>query len=123
MTDDAPRWNTRLAAAAALSAGGCALVALTAAVSDTRLGAPVAWTWVLTGVQVLALWAAGRGKWWAWLLGAGVQPVWIVYALCTAQLGFVPGCLVSAAVQVRNYLDQPEPLAAPATVTQAAGVS
>ena len=72
--------------------------------NDSRLGAPLYWAWILTGLQVAALWAAGCRKGWAWLLGAGVQPVWITYALLTGQLGFVPGCLVSIAVQVRNFL-------------------
>lgn len=60
--------------------------------------------WILTSLQVVALWAAGRDRWWAWLLGCGVQPVWIVYALVTDQIGFVPECLISAFVQVRNFL-------------------
>jgi uncharacterized YccA/Bax inhibitor family protein len=94
----------RLAVAVALSAGACGLVVWSAWTSDTRLGAPLYWAWVLTGLQVVALWAAGRKQWWAWLLGAGVQPVWIVYALVTGQVGFVPGCLVSAAVQLHNFL-------------------
>ena len=87
-----------------LSAAACGLVAWTSWTSDTRLGAPLYWAWLLTGLQVVALWAAGRRQWWAWLLGAGVQPVWIIYAIITGQLGFVPGCLVSAAVQVHNFV-------------------
>jgi hypothetical protein len=103
------RRSLRLAAALALSAGASILVVVSSWVTDTRLGAPLYWAWVLTGLQVLALWAAGRRRWWAWLLGAGVQPVWIVYAVLTGQLGFVLGCLVSAAVQVRNFLTDHDP--------------
>ena len=99
--DDSGR---RLAAAVALSAAACGLVAWTSWTSDTRLGAPLYWAWILTGLQVVALWAAGRRQWWAWLLGAGVQPVWIIYAILTGQVGFVPGCLISAVVQVHNFL-------------------
>lgn len=94
----------RLAVAVVLSAGASGLVVWSALTTDTRLGAPPYWAWALTGIQVVALWAAGRKRWWAWLLGAGVQPVWIVYALLTGQVGFIPGCLVSAAVQVYNFL-------------------
>jgi hypothetical protein len=97
------RRKLRLAGAIALSVGMSILVMVSSWVTDTRLGAPLYWAWVLTGLQVLALWAAGRRCWWAWLLGAGVQPVWIVYAVLTGQLGFVLGCVVSAAVQVRNF--------------------
>ncbi|WP_129785528.1 hypothetical protein [Promicromonospora panici] len=82
-------------------------LALSACVSTLVLSTPQSsrmWAWVLTGLQVLALWAAGRHHSWAWLVGGGVQPVWIAYAVATGQWGFVPGCLASGAVQVRNYL-------------------
>jgi hypothetical protein len=59
---------------------------------------------LLTGLQVLALWGAGTKRWWGWLLGAAVQPPWIAYALLTSQLGFIPGCVISAVVQTHNFL-------------------
>jgi hypothetical protein len=93
----------RLAGSAVLSGSISLLVVISSWQTDTGLGAPLYWAWVLTGLQVVALWAAGRGRWWAWLLGAGVQPVWIVYAVLTGQIGFVPGCVVSAAVQLHNF--------------------
>jgi hypothetical protein len=102
------RRNLRLAGSAVLSASVSLLVVVSSWTTETTLGAPLYWAWVLTGLQVTALWAAGRHRWWAWLLGAGVQPVWIVYAILTGQLGFIPGCLVSAAVQVRNFLKNHE---------------
>lgn len=61
------------------------------------------WPWVLTALQVLGLWAAGRGCRVGWLLGGTVQFPWIVYALLTDQLGFIPGCVVSAVVQLTSY--------------------
>jgi hypothetical protein len=97
-----PVWNTglRVLLAAAFGITMTVVVVISAWYSESRLGAPLYWTWVLTGIQVLALWAAGRRHWWAWLLGAAVQLPWIAYALLTDQHGFVPGCLLSAAVQV-----------------------
>jgi hypothetical protein len=97
-----------------LSAGVAApalstVVVLTAAGTDTPLGAPPYWPWLLTGLQVLALWAAGTGRWWGWLLGAVVQLPWIAYALVTGQLGFIPGCAVSAMVQAHSFLADPRP--------------
>jgi hypothetical protein len=71
---------------------------------ETALGAPRYWPWLLTGLQVLALWSAGAGRWWGWLLGGSVQLPWIAYAAMTTQLGFIPGCLVSAAVQTYSFL-------------------
>jgi hypothetical protein len=88
-----------------------AVVLITAAGTDARLGAPSYWPWLLTGLQVLALWSAGTGRWWGWLLGAAVQLPWIAYAMVTGQPGFIPGCAVSAAVQVHTFLaEQPSPV-------------
>jgi hypothetical protein len=50
-----------------------------------------AWPWVLTGLQVLGPWAAGRGLRFGWLLGGTVQLPWIAYALLTNQIGFIRG--------------------------------
>ncbi len=80
------------------------LVLTTAWGAQSRLGAPLYWPWMLTGLQVLALWSAGVRRWWGWLLGASVQPPWIAYALMTGQLGFIPGCVISAAVQTYSFL-------------------
>ena len=55
--------------------------------------------WTGRGCSLACRWAAGQGRWWAWLLGAAVQPPWIAYALLTDQLGVVPGCLATAAAQ------------------------
>ena len=48
---------------------------------QSRLGASQSWSWLLTGLQVLALWAAGTRRTWGWPLGASVQPPWIAYAI------------------------------------------
>ena len=82
-----------------------AAVVMTAVEDEGALGAPPFWSWLLTGLQVLALRSAGTGRWWGWLLGAGVQLPWIAYAVVTEQLGFIAGCAVSAAVQTRNFLE------------------
>lgn len=97
--------------------GSLAVVALVVATSladSSRLGAPAYWPWLLTGAQVTALWAAGAGRWWGWPLGAAMQPPWIAYALLTGQVGFIPGCLVSAAVQTLSFVrNQPRVVTPP----------
>lgn len=89
-------------------AAGSLLVSVSVVVSalnvHSALGAPLYWPWLLTGLQVLALWSAGTRRWWGWLLGAAVQPPWIAYALVTGQIGFIPGCAISAAVQAYSFL-------------------
>lgn len=73
------------------------------------LGAPGWWAWLLTGTQIVALWAAGTSRRWGWILGAAVQLPWIAYAVLTHQFGFIPGCAVSAAVQTASFVRSPRP--------------
>jgi hypothetical protein len=96
--------SLRVAGAIALSTGISLAVVLSSWAVETRLGVPQWWPWLLTGLQVMALWAAGARRWWGWLLGAAVQPPWIAYALLTGQLGFIPGCAVSAVVQTYSFV-------------------
>jgi hypothetical protein len=82
----------------------CLAVTVSSRTDPSELGAPVYWTWALTGLQVMALWVAGRGQAWGWMVGSAVQPGWIAYALLTDQLGFVIGCAISTGVQLSAYL-------------------
>jgi len=94
----------RLTLGTALAIGLAVAVVVSSARDGTALGAPALWPWLLTGLQVLALWAAGRHQWWAWLLGGAVQVPWIAYAVMTDQIGFIPGCAISASVQIYSFL-------------------
>lgn len=96
--------GTALACGAAGALGLSIAVVVSASLDHSPLGAPTLWPWVLTGLQVLSLWAAGRHRWWAWLLGGSVQVPWIAYAFVTGQIGFVPGCVISASVQLYSFL-------------------
>lgn len=112
----------RLASAGTAALMFSGLVVATAWRDATPLGAPRYWPWLLTGLQVLALWSAGRGRWWGWLLGGSVQLPWIAYALVTTQLGFIPGCAVSAAVQSYTFLRRGTPYTMP-VVDSSVGVA
>ena len=96
--------NHPLRVGLAASLGLSIAVVVSSAADESSLGSPALWPWLLTGLQVLALWAAGRRLWWAWLLGACIQLPWIAYALMTHQIGFIPGCAISAVVQTYSYL-------------------
>lgn len=87
---------------------------------ESPLGVPGWWSWLLTGAQLVALTAAGTGRGWGWIIGAAVQPPWIAYAVMSGQLGFIPGCAVSAAIQTASFVrhrtrppHEPQPAAAP----------
>ncbi|RKR86477.1 hypothetical protein BDK92_0707 [Micromonospora pisi] len=85
---------------------GCAAASMAMAAThrETGLGLGPAWAWILTGFQVSALLAVGRGLGVGWLIGASVQVCWVTYAMLTAQHGFIPGCVVSLVVQGYSYL-------------------
>jgi hypothetical protein len=97
--------------AAVGSVGVCTAVMASAMGDTTPLGAPGYWPWLLTGLQVIALWSAGSGRWWGWLLGGSVQLPWIAYAVVTTQFGFIPGCAISASVQIHNFVHNGLPAA------------
>lgn len=99
----------RLAGGVIVALGLTASVVASAWRDNSTLGAPRLWPWLLTGLQVLSLWSAGRGLWWAWLLGGAVQLPWIAYALMTSQIGFIPGCAISASVQFYSFLRSAAP--------------
>jgi hypothetical protein len=101
---DLPHIRRPLTGGVAASLGLSIGVVVSSALDDSPLGAPALWPWLLTGLQVLSIWAAGRRHWWAWLLGGLVQFPWIAYALMTDQIGFVPGCAISASVQIYSFL-------------------
>ena len=101
-----PGWLARglpVVAGVGVSTFLCLLILLTAGASTSPLGVPPAWAWILTGSQLLGLWIAGRRSPSGWLIGFVAQPAWIVYALLSGQLGFVPGCAVSAGVHLATF--------------------
>jgi hypothetical protein len=107
-----------LTCTALCSAGLVTVLLTTAARTDTALGAPGYWAWVLTGLQVAALWGSGVGRSWGWPLGASVQPAWIAYALVTGQIGFIPGCLASGTVQTMHVVRETRRHLGPRRATQ-----
>ena len=103
-----------------LSAALCLAVTVSSLADPSELGSPVYWTWALTGLQVTALWVAGRGQAWGWIVGSAAQPGWIVYAVLTDQLGFVVGCAISTGVQLSAFLRTYGSVGAAGTATRIA---
>lgn len=61
------------------------------------------WSWVLTAVGVTGLFLVSRGYAWAWLVNIAAQALWIVYAVVTAQYGFIVASIAYAVVFTLNY--------------------
>lgn len=55
-------------------------------------------------VGVAGLYFAGKRKSWGWLIGVGVQPLWIIYAVATRQWGFVVSAVLYGAAHLTNYI-------------------
>lgn len=61
------------------------------------------WSYLLAAVGILGIWLAGRRSRWGWAVGCGAQVLWIVYALVTAQPGFILSALAYGAIYARNW--------------------
>lgn len=62
------------------------------------------WSYALAAVGILGIWLAGRKSLWGWAVGFGAQALWIIYALVTAQYGFIVSALAYAAIYGRNWV-------------------
>jgi hypothetical protein len=61
------------------------------------------WSWLLSAVGVIGVYAVSKGKTWGWLVNLCAQALWITYAVVTRQWGFLPISLAYAWVCARNY--------------------
>jgi hypothetical protein len=62
------------------------------------------WSWGLSAIGIAGIFLAGSSKKVGWLLGFGVQGLWIAYAVATHQWGFIASALAYASVYGRNWL-------------------
>lgn len=59
------------------------------------------WSWLLTGIGVTGLYLVTRKMWIGFVVGLGVQFLWIAYAIATRQWGFLVSAFAYGSV---NYL-------------------
>jgi len=62
------------------------------------------WPWLLSVVGITAMWLAGSKRWQGWVVGLVCESLWCVYAVRTAQYGFIAAAVAYSAVYVRNLL-------------------
>lgn len=67
------------------------------------MNAGLIWSVALAAVGILGIYLAGRKNLWGWAIGCGAQVLWIVYAIVTAQYGFILSALAYALVYGRNW--------------------
>jgi len=47
------------------------------------------WSFLLSAIGVTGLFIAGRKNYWGWALNLGAQLLWAIFAIATAQYGFL----------------------------------
>lgn len=62
------------------------------------------WSWVLTGVGIVGLYAAGSKRKVGWLIGIFAQALWLFYGYTTEQYGFIVSAFLYGFVYLRNYV-------------------
>lgn len=60
------------------------------------------WSFVLAAVGIAGIYLAGRKSKWGWGLGLAAQVLWLVFALTTAQYGFILTAVAYGAVYAKN---------------------
>lgn len=62
------------------------------------------WSFVLAAVGIAGIYLAGKKSKWGWGLGLFAQILWVVFALTTAQYGFILTAVAYGAVYLKNLL-------------------
>lgn len=60
------------------------------------------WGWVLSALGLVGFWLAGKKIWWAWYVNLLNQLVWALYAILTAQWGFLVGVVFYTFIFAKN---------------------
>lgn len=61
-------------------------------------------SWCLAPFGLLGMWVVGQKKRWGWVLSMTTQALWALYAVGTAQYGFLIGTVSYFIVYASNFL-------------------
>lgn len=62
------------------------------------------WSFVLSAIGILGIFLAGKKNKLGWAIGLGAQVLWIVFAITTAQYGFIFAALAYGSIYLKNWL-------------------
>jgi hypothetical protein len=62
------------------------------------------WSWLLAAGGILGIYLAGRKLSVGWLVGLGMQVLWLAYAVATRQWGFLFTAVAYGTVYGKNWL-------------------
>lgn len=60
------------------------------------------WSFVLAAVGIAGIYLAGKKSKWGWGLGLAAQVMWLIFAVVTAQYGFILTAVAYGAVYGKN---------------------
>lgn len=60
------------------------------------------WSFVLAAVGIAGIYLAGKKSKWGWGLGLAAQVLWLIFAVVTAQYGFILTAVAYGAVYGKN---------------------
>lgn len=60
------------------------------------------WSFVLAAVGIAGIYLAGKKSKWGWALGLAAQVLWLIFAVVTAQYGFILTAVAYGAVYGKN---------------------
>lgn len=62
------------------------------------------WSIALSIIGITGIFIAGRKNMWGWFIGLSAQLLWIIFAIATAQYGFILSALAYGWVYGNNWL-------------------
>ena len=64
----------------------------------------IVWSISLSLIGIIGIFIAGKKNMWGWFIGFFAQFLWIVFAIVTAQYGFILSALAYGTAYGRNWL-------------------
>ena len=61
------------------------------------------WSIALASIGILGIYLAGNKSRWGWAIGFSAQALWIIFAIVTAQYGFILSAFAYGIVYGRNW--------------------
>lgn len=61
------------------------------------------WSFALSIIGITGLLIAGRKNYWGWMLNLCAQALWFIFAIATAQYGFILSAVAYGAVYWINF--------------------
>lgn len=61
-------------------------------------------SWCLAPFGLYGMWVTGRKRTWGWIVSMCTQALWALYAIGTAQYGFLIGTVSYFVIYLRNWI-------------------